>query len=173
MLGRALFWIPWLCPHRMTMQPSTRHQWSPNGLSMRTMSTICHGHLSPDLNPIAEVHKGGGPLALTTNISCCTVVAKRLEDEIYIFTKSAASVFMMAFAYTHNVMKSDQMNCKKLQSPSLPCKGTESPQNISIAFQHCHKRTSWHHVSDSLVNTGVSVDEDKVGDHFVMLIEFQ
>ena len=56
-------------------------------------------------------------------------------------------------------------NCKV----SLPCKLTESPKNISTAFQPCHKRTSWHHVSDSLVNTGVSVDEDNAGDHSVML----
>jgi hypothetical protein len=54
----------------------------------------------------------------------------------------------------------------------LPCKWTESPKNISTAFQPCHKRISWH-VSDSLVNTGVSVDEDKAGDHSVMLIEFE
>jgi hypothetical protein len=31
-----------------------------------------------------------------------------------------------------------------LQSPSLPCKLTESPKNISTAFQPCHTRTSWH-----------------------------
>ena len=48
-----------------------------------------------------------------------------------------------------------------------------SPKNISTAFPPCHKRTSWHHVSDSLVKTGVSVDEDKAGDHSVMLIEFE
>jgi hypothetical protein len=45
------------------------------------------------------------------------------------------------------------------------------PKNIHTTFKPCHKRTSWHHVSDSLVNTGVSVD--KAGDHSVMLIEFK
>lgn len=33
--------------------------------------------------------------------------------------------------------------------------------------------TSWHHVSDSLVNTGESADEDKAGDHSLMLTELE
>ena len=43
MLGRplfwSLFWLPWLCPHRMTMPPSTVHEWSLN--SLMSMKTIC------------------------------------------------------------------------------------------------------------------------------------
>ena len=37
MLGRPLFWLPWLCPYRMAMPPSPRQEWSLNGLmSMKT-----------------------------------------------------------------------------------------------------------------------------------------
>ena len=74
--------------------------------------------------------------------------------QIYIFTKSAASVCMMAICiYSRmlwRVIRWSSINCKV---PFLPCKWTESPKNISTAFQSCHKRTSWHHVSDYLVLT--------------------
>jgi hypothetical protein len=43
--GRPLFRLPWLCPHGMTMPPSTGHEWSLNGyMSMKTQS--------PDLNQL-------------------------------------------------------------------------------------------------------------------------
>lgn len=40
-------------------------------------------------------------------------------------------------------------------------------------FSAYHNRTIWHHDSDSLINTGEGVDEDKAGDHTVMLIELE
>ena len=105
----------------------------------------------------------------------CTVVAKSLENDTNInFHKDCClSLYDGNFHILQNVMKSDQMICNSLKSPYFPCKWTEYQKNFFTAFQPCHKRTSWHHVSDSLVNTGVSADEDKTGDHSVMLIEFE
>ena len=100
--------------------------------------------------------------------SCCQ---KLRMTQILIFTKSTASICMMAICtYSRmlwRVIRWIAINC------ICKCKWTESPKYISIRFQPCHKRTSWHHVSDSLVDTGVSVDEDKAGYHSVMLIEFE
>ena len=90
--------------------------------------------------------------------------------QILIFTKSAASVVWWQFAYTPECYEewSDEL---QLIAKSLFAKQINwiPPKNVT-AFQPCHKRTSWPHASDSLVNTGVSVDEDKAGDHSVMLM---
>ena len=64
------------------------------------------------------------------------------------------------------VIRSIAINCKV---PLCNENELNPPKNISTAFQPCPKRASWHYVSDSLVNTGESVDEDKAGDHSVML----
>ena len=51
MLGRPLFWLPWLWPHRTTMPPSTGHEWSLNGL-MNMKNPIPWLCQSPDRNAI-------------------------------------------------------------------------------------------------------------------------
>ena len=86
---------------------------------------------------------------------------------IFIFTMSAASVCMMAICIYSRMLWVIRW------IPLCHTNELNPPKNISTAFQPCHKRTRWHHVSDSLVNTGVSVDEDNAGDHSVMVIEFE
>ena len=66
-----------------------------------------------------------------------------------------------------HVMKSDQINCK------VPlCHANELNPQKTFPL-HFSPATKGPAVSDYLVNTGVSVDEDKAGDQSVMLIEFE
>ena len=75
------------------------------------------------------------------------------------------------FAYTPEYWEewSDELISKSLFAMQL----NWIPKKYFHCISALPQRTSWHHVSDSLVNTGVSVEEDKAGDHSVMLIEIE
>lgn len=89
--------------------------------------------------------------------------------QVLIFTKSAASVFMMQFAFTPECHEERSDELQLIAKPLFAM--TINPKNISTAFQLGHKKSSGHHVTGE--SAGESADEVKAGDLSVMLIELE
>ena len=67
MMDRPLFWLPWLCPHRMTMPPSTGHKWSQwFDKHEYDVNHIPWQSQSPDLNPIKDFYRDSREAPETT-----------------------------------------------------------------------------------------------------------